>query len=61
MPTQLKEGIAVADLDAVREFLLTGREIPRNDPPKKPHRKSQPPVLVHNGITRARGHSPAKA
>ena len=60
MPTQ-KADLAVADLDAVREFLLSGREIPRQTTQRKPSRKPVVSVPVHNGIVRVRSRSASKA
>ncbi len=60
MQTQTKNDSAFADLTAVREFLLSGREIP---PAPKPGRRGQrniSSVPVHQGIVRARVRSSAK-
>ena len=52
----------VADIDAVREFLVSGRAIPPAPPTgrAKPHGRTSAPVAFHNGIVRARTRSAAK-
>lgn len=52
----------VADIEAVREFLLSGRALPPAPPTGrvKPHQRSSAPVAFHNGIVRARTRSSAK-
>jgi hypothetical protein len=59
MPTQ-KDEIAITDLNAVREFLLSGREIPRQASQRKPSQRSVCTVPLHNGIVRARSRSHSK-
>ncbi len=60
MPTQIKETNVVANLEAVREFLISGREIPQEIRHRKPVQNSFSTVPVHNGITRARSRSTSK-
>lgn len=57
MQTQPKHEIGVADLAAVREFLISGREIPLAPSPRSTRpsaRRSVAAVPFHHGITRAR-------
>jgi hypothetical protein len=61
MQTQSKHPIAFADVNAVREFLISGREIPRETRSTRPHQKSVADVPMHQGIVRARTRSSAKA
>ncbi len=61
MHSHSKPDIAIADLDAVREFLLSGREIPRVSKATRVSQKNTSTVPVHNGIVRARTRSAAKA
>jgi hypothetical protein len=61
MQTQSKPQIVVADVNAVREFLVSGREIPRETRSARPHQKSVAEVPFHHGIVRARTRSVAKA
>jgi hypothetical protein len=60
MQTQTKPQIVVADVNAVREFLLSGREIPRETRSARPHQKSVADVPCHQGIVRARTRPAAK-
>jgi len=61
MPTQIKDSIPVADLNAVREFLLNGRELPSTlERPRQPSRKPVASVPCHRGIIRARERSVSK-
>lgn len=54
MPTQTKQDSAFADLSAVREFLLSGREIPPAPKTGRRGGRNAPAVPVHQGIVRAR-------
>lgn len=60
MPTQTKNDFGFADLNAVREFLLSGREIPPAPKPGRRGQRSVSAVPVHQGIVRARGRSAMK-
>jgi hypothetical protein len=60
MPTQTKQDVAHTDLNAVREFLLSGREIPPAPKPARRGQRNVSEVPVHQGIVRARVRSGAK-
>jgi hypothetical protein len=60
MPTPTKQEHSVADINAVREFLLSGREIPPAPKPSKRGQQNVSNVPVHQGISRARDRASAK-
>jgi hypothetical protein len=60
MPTQTKLDSSFTDLSAVREFLLSGREIPPAPKPGRRGQKNVSNVPVHQGIGRARIRSAVK-
>ena len=57
MPTQTKQDVAHTDLNAVREFLLSGRAIPPAPKPARRGQRNVSEVPVHQGIVRARVRS----
>jgi hypothetical protein len=63
MQTEMKPQISETDLIAVRDFLLSGRELPRSVSPGRPKQRKQlsAPVPVHNGIVRARSRASLSA
>jgi hypothetical protein len=61
MLTETKQHVAFTDLDAVREFLLSGREIPPAPKPARRGQRNVSTVPVHQGIIRARVRSGDKA
>ncbi len=60
MLTQTKQDVAFTDLNAVREFLLSGREIPPAPKPARRGQRNVSSVPVHQGIVRARVRAAVK-
>jgi hypothetical protein len=60
MPTQTKQDPVLTDLNAVREFLLSGRELPPAPKTGRRGQRNTPAVPVHQGIGRDRIRSAVK-